>query len=408
LASDGDVKQISDFFSIIRTKVHRIPFAQEDFLAFVSSLFEGLIQVSDVACLRESFSLAKELIELCVIPSDRTLLSFEEEEKLFCQEVVYYEGKSAREGCSFLHRALCGKGLWEMPLYMYEGVGRLLLRFCESDCMVCELAMSFPQIQHFSFEVKLCFMKPIAYKLLFLHRAFRMGLYNFRILKVIPEDEWRIVEELNGDFRDLKVSIDELVIMGIFELPSNYENVVNWSGAFKLWIQGDDISKLVNEDTESTLNGEQMVVHNENDPVNSGQREESFDKENDSGIPLKLKGSSGNRNDPNLVIKPETPEMAKRCFERYKFGMNLSVCVQYGILALEYYLNNITSFEREAREVLGTLIEVIHNLPPGSDLMAYFSDRINWKAGWFSWDNAIQVIIGNAKKRKTKSKRDSW
>jgi hypothetical protein len=80
-------------------------------------------------------------------------------------------------------------------------------------------------------------------------------LENFQLLKESSESEWRIEEESKGELRNLKIFVGEIHAASFFEIPaSKCENVMKaWSEAFKLWVQGIAISRLLNGDKEKTF-----------------------------------------------------------------------------------------------------------------------------------------------------------
>jgi hypothetical protein len=382
LANDGNLGEISQFFSIIATKAKRIPFAREDFFTFISSIFEALMRVHGWVSFRQSFCWAKELIECWLIPSDEEVFSLgRTDERLFCQQVDSYKGKSDREACDFFHDALGGKGLWGMPLYMYEGIGRLLLRFGESDLMVCEMDEAFPQVQDLNFETKSYFMKPIAYKLLFLGRAFAAARQKLKILKIFRGQNWEKEEEIKGDFRDVKIYVRSVLVMMIFDIPSSkYEKVMdNWPGAFKLWVQGDPISRLLNGEEEETR-----------------ARAEGLQCErNDSAFSVKAKDNREEaiRRRVRHRTVPENDQIAREYVTVYRNNPDCSPGFHCGVLALKYYLNK-KQF-KEARELLESILPLVRDSWPDSEFRIFFPDIINCCCEEFDWTTAPELIIGN-------------
>jgi hypothetical protein len=237
-----------------------------------------------------------------------------------------------------------------------------------------ELATSFSLFESLDFQGKLCFVKPIAYKLLYLHHSFRTGLQNFKLMKATPEAEWKIIEESDRGIRDMKIFIDDLHVMTVFEMPaSEYENVVSdWPRAFKLWAQGNVVSKLFTGDKESTLHGEQCLDDKQNSPEIPSKVTNSFD-----GNAASVFSSEGEEEDSDLIVLrdstswssdhifdrilrgalPETKERAEEYCRIYEKEGDDSIGFRSGVLVLRYFLNNINDCEEDARQLLGTLIE---------------------------------------------------
>jgi hypothetical protein len=388
LAILGDAEELATLFSIMQTTGGRIPFARDEFCSFLSSIFEALMTVTSENCLRESLCYAKELIEFCIFPSDEAVVSLRKGGGKFCKEVDSYARKSDEEACMFLYATIKAHGIWEMPLYMYEGVGRLLLRLHKNDLIIATLARCLPRLESVSFATKACFVKPIACKLKFLHRAFVIGIPNFELLKANPKEFWEVSEDSKGDFRNLRIFIGDLHVMGIFEVgASPYENVLNnWSEAFKVWVQGGVVSKLLNRDKEQIPKKEQCIAGDPSVSKDSSKGEENANE--------------------NIFERvqcdqiPENDQIAQQYVDIYNdddddFGF---LC---GVLALKYYLSKKPDeIEALQPDLLPGLVKAVRDLPPGSDLLDYFTELINCKSASFSWGKAVEIIIHNAQSAK--------
>jgi hypothetical protein len=136
----------------------------------------------------------------------------------------------------------------------------------------------------------------------------------------------------------VKIYVGSVLVMMIFDIPSSkYEKVLdNWPGAFKLWVQADPISKLLNGEEEETR-----------------ARAEGLQCErNDSAFSLKAKYTREEaiRRRVRKPTVPENDQIAREYVTVYRDNPDYSPGFHCGVLALKYYLNK-KKF-KEARELL--------------------------------------------------------
>jgi hypothetical protein len=205
LENNGSVTDISKFFSFLEGKMKRISAGEEEFSAFVSSIFEALMKQTSESCLRACLLFAEELITLNVNPCNADMICVEgEDHRQFCRRVDSYEGQSDIERYCFFRDTVNGN-LWEIPIYQYQGVGCLLLSLCECDeeNILDPLFDCLSFLQHLPFGVKICFLKPIALKLLYLHQVFSLAAPKVDSFTKKPDDLRKLLEEWNLDIGHL-------------------------------------------------------------------------------------------------------------------------------------------------------------------------------------------------------------
>jgi hypothetical protein len=180
LAYGENIRDIRSFFSVLRDRVSEIPFALKEFFDFAASIFEILMETGDTSSLRKSVCLAKDLLRSSVVPRNRIQLHPEdgdENYEFLCQIIHFPESVSVCEDIrDFISKGLFQSELWEIPVYMYEPFGQLLLRFCINEDVVDRFTGFFPCFEGADFATKTRFVRPIGYKLLYLHRAFMLGM----------------------------------------------------------------------------------------------------------------------------------------------------------------------------------------------------------------------------------------
>jgi hypothetical protein len=255
LASTGTVEGISKFFSILERRMKRISIGQGEFFAFASSLFEALMKMrGDMAdCLFRAGS----LIEFFVIPANESVLSVGcEYDRLFCEQFGYYERKSADELFNFLAESVAKNGGQEVPIYLYGAIASLLLDFGENEEMLLQIRTSFPDFHILDFvdplSEKRWLVKPVGYKLLYLHRIFAEGAPYFKRLLENQAEVLRRAEECGGDIRHMRPYIGKVHVDRLFTMPVlNAEKIVNLCPrAFKICLQGADGAEIFSEENK--------------------------------------------------------------------------------------------------------------------------------------------------------------
>jgi hypothetical protein len=144
----------------------------------INSILETLATLENKDCLIEYLDMANKLLALTVIPPRGIELNPSAEDKAFQNllQLVEAPDTSDEEISDFFAICEFPKNLWEIPVYAYEPFGRFLLRFHKSPAVIEKQGDFFDWFGHSVFDIKTGFIKPIAYKLIYLHRAFTIGM----------------------------------------------------------------------------------------------------------------------------------------------------------------------------------------------------------------------------------------
>jgi hypothetical protein len=174
LACNGDLCSIRSFFSVLRDRIMETSVAFEAFLVFAASIFEVLMEVESQSMLVESLCYAKKILQSSVIPQNMQFDPGEDEGYcLLCQIVNSSDSESVDDDIRrFVENTQFWGELREIPIYMYEPLGRLLSRFCTNDDVLDFFGQLFSRFEDVSFAARVRFAKPAGYKLLYLHEAF--------------------------------------------------------------------------------------------------------------------------------------------------------------------------------------------------------------------------------------------
>jgi hypothetical protein len=365
LSSNGTVEEISNFFSIIERKMRHISLGEEEFLVFASSLFEAVVKVGED--MADCLFRAGSLIEFSVIPSNESVLSVAgEDDRSFCEQFEDYERKSVDERFNFLTEIGVKNG--EVPIYLYGAIARLLLDIGENEEMLLQMRISFPDFHILAFTEKGWLAKPVAYKLLYLHRIFAEGRRDFQRLVENHEEVLCCAEECKGDIRHMRTYIGKVYMNRLFEIPVlNVEQIMNLCPrAFKFSLQGANCPEIFNEKNEEYSDQGQSV--SDYDGVIEILREYNFQ------VP-------GNDTTASLYAAI------------YEEDHEDSMSLMCGILASKYYIN-VRKYE-QASELLTSVLLILRDLSYESEFMSFFLHLFRLWGELVYRDNAAEELINS-------------
>jgi hypothetical protein len=266
----------------------------------------------------------------------------------------------------------------EVPVYLYGAIASLLLDNRGNEEVLLQIRTCFPDFHILAFAENIWLVKPVGYKLLYLHRIFAEGGPSFKRLLDNQEEVLRLAEECGGDIRHMRPYIGQVYVDRLFEMPVlSAERIVNLCPrAFKLSLQGAEGAEIFSE--ENKTNAERGRSRS-----GSPGGSETHSKPNGSDLTELMRECN--------FGAPDSETTANLYVTIYEEDHEDSISLMCGILASKYYIN--VKKYAQASELLTTIVPILRDLSYESEFMSFFLYLFRCWGELVYCDNAVEEII---------------
>jgi hypothetical protein len=202
------VEELLDVFKIRMKEVENLP----SFGEFMRSILGNFMEIIENSQNDESFifcslQIAEAIMTDVIIPNNIQLEVSQEDALLSSIEDLnrkLHDASSSEQVQDCEMAEIISKILEsdrsQIPVYAYESLGKLFVYISDNAALYYDsfksLAVFYPWLREYSFEIKSAFIKPIGYQLLYLYQMFQAGVKRADLLTE------SVLIKLMFDYRD--------------------------------------------------------------------------------------------------------------------------------------------------------------------------------------------------------------